>query len=78
MSGKSIGDLMNEKGISWGWFQGDFKPPRTAQNNNKAVCGSAHANIAGKRVSDYVVHHEPFQYYQPTTIPTIFLQLQLQ
>lgn len=69
MSGKNIGDLMNEKGISWGWFQGGFKPSGTAQNNNKAVCGTSHVNIAGKRVTDYVVHHEPFQYYQSTTNP---------
>ena len=24
IEGKNIGDLMNEKGISWGWFQGGF------------------------------------------------------
>jgi len=57
------------KGISWGWFQGGFKPSGTAQNNNKAVCGTSHVNIAGKRVTDYIVHHEPFQYYQSTTTP---------
>jgi phospholipase C len=69
MSGKNIGDLMNEKGISWGWFQGGFKPSETTQNNNKAVCATSHVNIAGKPVTDYVVHHEPFQYYKSTTNP---------
>jgi phospholipase C len=24
-------------------------------------------NIVGKNITDYVVHHEPFQYYQSTT-----------
>jgi phospholipase C len=26
MSGKNIGDLLNERGLSWGWFQGGFRP----------------------------------------------------
>jgi phospholipase C len=68
MSGKNIGDLMNEKGISWGWFQGGFKPSGTSADN-KAVCGYAHPNIAGENVTDYVVHHEPFQYYESTANP---------
>src|SRR5919197_499430 len=68
MAGKNIGDLMNEKGISWGWFQGGFKPSGTAANN-KAVCLTAHVNIAGKNITDYVVHHEPFQYYNSTANP---------
>lgn len=68
MAGRNISDLMHEKGISWGWFQGGFKPSGTiASNDNKAVCGTAHMNIACKNVTDYVVHHEPFQYYQSTT-----------
>ena len=26
MSGKNLGDLLNAKGLSWGWFQGGFRP----------------------------------------------------
>ena len=26
MTGKNIGDLLNQKGVTWGWFQGGFKP----------------------------------------------------
>ncbi|BAS14669.1 phospholipase C [Arthrobacter sp. Hiyo8] len=32
MQGKNIGDLLNDKGVSWGWFQGGFarrRRPRT-------------------------------------------------
>jgi len=29
MTGKNIGDLLNAKGLSWGWFQGGFKPTTT-------------------------------------------------
>jgi phospholipase C len=65
MTGKNIGNLMNEKGITWGWFEGGFKPS-SISNNTKAVCGTSHLNIISKNVTDYVVHHEPFQYYQST------------
>src|SRR5262249_13019026 len=26
MTGQNIGDLLNAKGLSWGWFQGGFRP----------------------------------------------------
>ncbi|MGA9154999.1 MAG: alkaline phosphatase family protein [Candidatus Nitrosopolaris sp.] len=65
MTGSNIGNLMNEKGITWGWFEGGFKPS-SISNNTKAVCGTSHQNIVGKNITDYVVHHEPFQYYQST------------
>jgi phospholipase C len=29
MSGKNIGDLLNANGITWGWFEGGFKPTST-------------------------------------------------
>ncbi len=29
MSGKNVGDELNAKGISWGWFQGGFRPTTT-------------------------------------------------
>ncbi|MBX5457899.1 MAG: alkaline phosphatase family protein [Thermogemmatispora sp.] len=67
LSGKNIGDLLNAKGITWGWFQGGFRP--TAVTNGKAVCGAAHKNIGGVTVTDYIPHHEPFQYYQSTANP---------
>ena len=65
MTGKNIGNSMNEKGITWGWFQGGFKPSGISINS-KAICDTSHLNIAGKNITDYVVHHEPFQYYQST------------
>lgn len=65
MTGKNIGNLMNEKSITWGWFEGGFKPSGIS-NNNKAICGTPNLNIAGKNITDYIVHHEPFQYYKST------------
>jgi phospholipase C len=67
MTGTNIGDLLNEKGITWGWFEGGFAP--TATTSGKAVCGSAHTNVGGASVTDYIPHHEPFQYYQSTANP---------
>ena len=81
LTGKNVGNLLNEKGVTWGWFQGGFKPTNrtiatdTHDNNTsavvvgRAVCGSAHVNIAGENITDYVVHHEPFQYYESTSNP---------
>jgi phospholipase C len=67
MSGKNVGDLLNAENITWGWFQGGFKP--TSTSGGKIVCGSAHKNIGGVLVTDYSPHHEPFQYYQTTANP---------
>jgi phospholipase C len=31
LSGKNIGDVLNEAGLSWGWFEGGFRPTTTYQ-----------------------------------------------
>ncbi len=64
---KNVGDLLNAKGLTWGWFQGGFAP--TSTNAGKAVCGSSHKNVGGETVADYSAHHEPFEYYQSTSNP---------
>ncbi len=65
--GRNIGDLLNAKGVTWGWFQGGFKP--TSRVDGKAVCGSSHVNIGGDTEADYSAHHDPFQYYRQTSNP---------
>lgn len=67
MSGTNVGDLLNQANVTWGWFQGGFKP--TSVVNGVAVCASSHKNIAGATVTDYIPHHEPFQYYTSTANP---------
>jgi phospholipase C len=52
---KNIGDLLNEKGVTWGWFQGGF-----------ADCAATHTNVGGQTSADYIPHHEPFQYFAST------------
>ena len=63
MTGRNIGDLLNARGVTWGWFTGGFKP--TAVVNGRAVCGSTHDNIGGAAQNDYG-EDDPFQYYPST------------
>jgi phospholipase C len=65
VAGSNIGLLLNGKGITWGFFQGGFKP--TAIVNGKAVCGATHTGSDGRPKGDYIPHHEPFQYFASTT-----------
>ncbi len=67
LSGQNVGDLLNAKGVTWGWFEGGFKP--TGSANGRAQCGASSKNVAGATISDYIPHHEPFQYYQSTANP---------
>jgi phospholipase C len=68
LTGKNIGDLLNARHVTWGWFQGGFAPTGT-NSAGFAVCGSEHENIGGVEVQDYVPHHNPFEYYKSTANP---------
>jgi len=59
MTGKNIGDLLNAKNITWGWFEGGFDHP-----------SQTHIGANGSPKTDYIPHHEPFQYYPQTANPT--------
>ena len=68
MSGQNVGDLMNAKGITWGWFAGGFTP--TSRNSDgTAVCAGTHTVPNGISNIDYVRNHQPFQFYQSTANP---------
>jgi phospholipase C len=58
MSDKNVGDLLNEQGITWGWFEGGFDHP-----------SASHIGSNGQPKADYIPHHQPFQYYQQTANP---------
>ncbi|HMI53475.1 MAG TPA: alkaline phosphatase family protein [Candidatus Saccharimonadales bacterium] len=67
MSGKNIGDLLNKKSVTWGWFGGGFA--LTGKNpDGSLACGNA-TTVAQGLKSDYIPHHQPFQYYQSTANP---------
>jgi phospholipase C len=67
MHGRNIGDLLNQRHVTWGWFQGGFRP--TGEAGGYAVCGATHTNVGGNAAVDYSPHHEPFQYYPSTANP---------
>jgi phospholipase C len=59
LTGKNIGDLLNAKGVTWGWFIGGFR------NTSET-----HKNYAGQSVLDYAwPFTDPFQFYQSTANP---------
>jgi phospholipase C len=79
MSGKNIGDLLNAAKLSWGWFEGGFNLSITNPNGttgclpNEATGSrsTGAVNIPGNPLkSDYIPHHQPFQYYASTANPT--------
>ena len=53
MNGTNVGDLLNAKGVTWGWFQGGFRPTQPAtfnadgSLNTPAQCGAVHAGHPG-------------------------------
>jgi phospholipase C len=65
MSGKNVGDLLNAKGLTWGWFQGGFDLTVTNANGTTGCKRSSVSTIVGTQ-ADYVQHHQPFQYYAST------------
>jgi phospholipase C len=69
MSGLNIGDLLNKKHITWGWFAGGFALTGTNPDGTPA-CGASSAGLASPNgYHDYIPHHEPFQYYKSTANP---------
>jgi phospholipase C len=74
VTGKNIGDLLNARGITWGWFNGGFTPTGV-DPKGRAVCGAHGSGLAGDDAvtqssgGSYIPHHEPFQYYQQTANP---------
>jgi phospholipase C len=69
-SGKNIGDLLNEKGISWGFFEGGFNLQTVNANGTTGCKRSTTSAVTNTLKADYIPHHQPFQYYTSTANPT--------
>ncbi|MGF6414539.1 phospholipase C [Paraburkholderia sp. MM5482-R1] len=63
---KNIGDLLNAKGITWGGFMGGFDLSATNSNGTTACKRSTYSSVLGATKTDYVPHHNWFQYYATT------------
>ncbi|MEJ2186043.1 MAG: alkaline phosphatase family protein, partial [Gemmatimonadota bacterium] len=70
MTGKNIGDLLNDAGVSWGWFEGGFDLGVTNPNGTTGCLRSTFSAVTGLKARDYIPHHQPFQYYASTANPT--------
>ncbi|MGC2252486.1 MAG: alkaline phosphatase family protein, partial [Acidobacteriaceae bacterium] len=66
MGGQNIGDLLNSRGVTWGWFQGGFDLAVTNANGTSGCARSTLSKVTNVAETDYIPHHEPFQYYAST------------
>jgi phospholipase C len=64
VTGTNIGNLLNDKNLTWGWFQGGFAP--TSVTGGIAACASTSNGLPPVPVTDYVPHHDPFEYFADT------------
>lgn len=70
MTGQNVGDLLNAKGITWGFFEGGFNLGLTNANGSTGCNRSTTSAVTGVKKKDYIPHHQPFQYYASTANPT--------
>ena len=70
LGGKNIGDLLNAKNISWGFFSGGFALNTVNSNSTTGCKRSTTSAVTGVKKLDYIPHHQPFQYYASTANPT--------
>ena len=66
MTGRNIGDLLNAKQVSWGFFADGFRPT-SRRPDGSAVCGKKATNRYGVTASAYDSGDEGFQYYRSTS-----------
>ena len=66
MGGQNIGDLLNSRGVTWGWFQGGFDLALKNANDTTGCARSTTSTVTKVTETDYIPHHEPFQYYKST------------
>ncbi len=70
MIGRNIGDLLNARGVTWGFFEGGFDLTATNADGSTGCARATTSNVTKGKVGDYIPHHQPFQYYPSTANPT--------
>src|SRR3954447_24167133 len=68
MTGRNIGDLLNERHVTWGWFSDGFRPT-SRRPDGSAVCDATATNRYGVTRLGYESGDEGFQYYDSTANP---------
>lgn len=66
MTGKNIGDLLNDANLTWGSFMGGFNLTTTNANGTTNCKRSTLSTVVGAATADYIPHHAWFQYYKST------------
>lgn len=61
MTSQNIGNLLNNAGVSWGWFYGDFPESGGSTPITSTQCSNTPTG------NTYNSHYSPFQYYESTS-----------
>ena len=70
MQGRNIGDLLNAAGVTWGGFMGGFDLGTKNPNGTTGCRRSTYSSVIHAKMTDYIPHHNWFQYYASTANPT--------
>ncbi|WP_266159983.1 phospholipase C [Dyella silvatica] len=70
LSGRNIGDLLNDQHLTWGFFEGGFDLTAVNSNGSTGCKRKSTSAITKVAKADYIPHHQPFQYYASTANPT--------
>jgi phospholipase C len=65
-TGNNIGQMLSKRGVTWGWFETGFDLTKTNPNGTNGCLRSTTSQVTQVTITDYIPHHEPFQYYTPT------------
>jgi phospholipase C len=69
MYGKNIGDLLNARNITWGFFEGGFDLTLKNADGTTGCKRATTSDVTKVNSADYIPHHQPFQYYASTANP---------
>jgi phospholipase C len=69
MTSKNIGDLLNAADITWGGFMGGFDLNMVNPNGTTGCGRSTYSSVLDTSPTDYIPHHNWFQYYASTSNP---------
>ncbi len=69
MSGKSIGDLLNTAGVTWGTFMGGFNLNLVNSNGSTGCNRSTTSAVTGSNSLDYTPHHSLSSYWPSIANP---------
>jgi phospholipase C len=69
MTGRNIGDMLNDRGISWGFFEGGFDLTLKNADGTTGCDRATTSAVTNEHKADYIPHHQPFQYYPSTANP---------